>query len=183
MKGACESRPRASVGQLGTGTSDPSPMLLCGISQCFQNMRSLVGCISGKEGRLGGGGGRKWCLARSCSCILRLPLHSHPSQVWPVLPLQCPDCDPGRGCEKAPTPTHLSSGLKYSRVTREGGDEAWQHLRMLSCPLPGWWPESPHLFCGTRMTCPIAQACRAHGSEPNFHSGKTWLIQECSWQV
>lgn len=59
MKGACESRPRASVGQLGTGTSDPSPMLLCGISQCFQNMRSLVGCISGKEGRLGGGRGEE----------------------------------------------------------------------------------------------------------------------------
>lgn len=41
----------------------------------------------------------------------------------------------------------------------------------------------PHLFCGTRMACPIAQACRAHGSEPNFHSGKTWLIQGCSWQA
>lgn len=60
VKGACESRPWVSLDQLGTGTSDPSPMLLDEISQCFQIMRSLVGCISGKAGGLEG---RKWCLA------------------------------------------------------------------------------------------------------------------------
>lgn len=62
MKGACESRPWASLDQLGTGTSDPlpsppPPTHRDGISQCFQNVRSLVGCISGKEGGLRGGSG------------------------------------------------------------------------------------------------------------------------------
>lgn len=58
MKGACESRLWASLDQLGTGTSDPPPaMHRDGISQCFQNGRSLVGCISGKEGGLRGGSG------------------------------------------------------------------------------------------------------------------------------
>lgn len=60
VKGACESRPWASLEQLGTGTSDPSPTERDGIGQCFQNTRSSVGCISGKEG---GHEGRKWCLA------------------------------------------------------------------------------------------------------------------------
>lgn len=57
MKGECESRPWASLDQLRTGTSDPSPVLMNGISQCFQSMRSLVGCFSGKEGGLSGGSG------------------------------------------------------------------------------------------------------------------------------
>lgn len=60
----------------------------------------------------------------------------------------CPYCDPGRGCEKAPTPTHLPPGLKHSRVTQEGGDEAWKLLRILCCPLPGWWPELPTFSVG-----------------------------------
>lgn len=91
MKGACESRPRASVGQLGTGTSDPSPMLLCGISQCFQNMRSLVGCISGKEGRLGGvegGGSGVWpeAAAVSSACLsIAIPHRSGPFSLCSAL--------------------------------------------------------------------------------------------------
>lgn len=119
---------------------------------------------------------------------LRLQLYpllasrSHPSQVWPVLPLQCPDYDPGRGCWKAPTPTHLLSGLKHSRVTQEGGMKPGSFSESSVVPSPAGG-QNPPPFLGTQMGCPIAQACRAHGSEPNFHSGKTWLIQGCSWQA
>jgi hypothetical protein len=143
VKGACESRPWASLDPLGTGTSDPSPTGRDGIGQCFQNTRSSVGCISGKEG---GHEGRKWCLARGCSCILRLPLGCHPSQVWPALPLQCPDCDPGRGCEKAPTPTHLPSGLKHSRVTQEGGMKPGSFSEFSVFPSPAGGQNPPPLL-------------------------------------
>lgn len=76
------------------------------------------------------------------------PLHSHRSQVWLALPLWCPDCDPDRGWEKAPYPHPPASWFKHSRVTREGGDEAWKLLRILCCPLPGWWPDFPTFSVG-----------------------------------
>lgn len=57
MKGTLESRPWASLDQLGTGTSDTSLILRDGISQCFQNMRSVGDCISGKVGGLRRGSG------------------------------------------------------------------------------------------------------------------------------
>lgn len=60
MKGACESRPRASLDQLGTGTSDPPPHAQ-GWDQPVFPEREIFGGLHLWEG--GRAEGRKWCLA------------------------------------------------------------------------------------------------------------------------
>lgn len=65
MKGACESRPWASLDQLGTGTSDPLPSPpppnTQGWDQPVFPEREIFGGLHLWEG--GRAEGRKWCLA------------------------------------------------------------------------------------------------------------------------